>query len=74
MCNECQDVSLMSKNLSDITILNVWDVHYCYIINEISKNKAIDLLQNIDLTEKSGTLQTIKTKKLKMFLGRYKNR
>ena len=66
MCNECQDVSLMSKNLSDITILNVWE--------KISKNKAIDLLQNIDLTEKSGTLQTIKTKKLKMFLGRHKNR
>ena len=66
MCNECQDVSLMSKNLSDITILNVWE--------KISKNKAIDLLQNIDLTEKSGTLQTIRTKKLKMFLGRHKNR
>ena len=43
-------------NLSDIYILNIkTDDYYC-IINGISKKEAINLLQNADLTEKSGTL------------------
>ena len=43
VCNNCQDLFLMSVNLRDITIL-------------ISKNEAIKLLQNADLTKKSWTL------------------
>ena len=35
--------------LSDICILNIKNANYCCIINEISKNEAIKLLQNIEL-------------------------
>ena len=42
-------------NLSNIPILKIKNARYC-IITEISKNEAIQWLQNIDLTEKSGTL------------------
>ena len=42
-------------NLSNITILNIKG--YGYNINSlISKNEAINLLQNVDLTKKSRTL------------------
>ena len=43
-------------NLSDIAILNIHGTDYCCIISEISKSDAINLMQNINLTEKSGTL------------------
>ena len=43
-------------NLSDIAILNITGFNYRCIITGISKREAIKLLQNIDLTEKSGTL------------------
>ena len=47
---------MMSMNLSDIYILNIKDADYHCIINGISKSEAIKLLQNINLTQKSGTL------------------
>ena len=47
---------MMSINLSDITILNIKSSDYCSIISLISKNEAIKLLQNADLTEKCGIL------------------
>ena len=43
-------------NLSDIAILNIQGSDYCCIISLISKNETINLMQNDDLTEKSGTL------------------
>ena len=43
-------------NLSNIAILNIKGSNYLCIISGISKNEAIKLLQNIDLTGKSGTL------------------
>ena len=46
----------MSINLNDIAILNIKGSDYCCIISLISKSKAIKLLQNADLAEKSGTL------------------
>ena len=46
----------MSVNLSDIAILNIKDSDYRCIINLISKDEAIKLMQNADLTERSGTL------------------
>ena len=42
-------------NLSDNAILNIKRSHYPCIINLISKNQAINLMQNADLTEKSRT-------------------
>ena len=56
VCNRC----MISINLNDIAILNIKGCDYCYIISIISKNEAINLLQNADLTEKSGAWQNIK--------------
>ena len=54
-CNRCHDL-IMSMNLSDITILNIKGSDYRCIISLISKNEAINILQNADLIEKSETL------------------
>ena len=65
----CQDLLLMSMNLSDFAILIVKDSNYRSIISGISKNEAINLMQNADLTktlknpkktEKTGKLSNIK--------------
>ena len=47
---------MMSMNLSDIAILNIKGSDYHCVISLISKNEAINLMPNTDLTEKSGTL------------------
>ena len=47
---------MMSMNLNDIAILNIKCSDYRCIISLISKNEAINLMQNADFTEKSGTL------------------
>ena len=43
-------------NLSDISILNIKGPDYCCIIGQNSKSEVINLIQNIDLTKKTGTL------------------
>ena len=48
---------MMSMNLSNIAISNIKGTNYCYIISRISKTKAINVMQNTNLTEKSGTLK-----------------
>ena len=58
--NICHDLLMMSMNLSDIGILNIKGSDYCHIISKIGKSEAINLIQNIDLTKKNGTLQNIK--------------
>ena len=50
--NRCHDLLMMSVNLSDIAILNIKGSDYCCIINLISKYKAVNLMQNADLTDK----------------------
>ena len=55
--NRCHYVLMMSMNLSDIATLNVKVADYGCIISRISKSKAINFTQNIDLTEKSRTLK-----------------
>ena len=47
---------MMSINFSDIAILNNKGCDHHCIISLIIKNEAINLLQNADSTEKSGTL------------------
>ena len=47
---------MMSINLSVIAILNIKSSDYCCINSGSSKNEAINLMQSIDLTEKSRTL------------------
>ena len=56
VCNRCRFLLIMSINLSDISILNIKSSDYHYIISLISKNEAINVMQNADLTEKNGTL------------------
>ena len=56
VCNRRHYLLMMSMNLNDISILNIKGSDYHCIISLISKNEAINLLQNTDLTEKSGTL------------------
>ena len=56
VCNGCHDLLMMSMNFSDIAILNIKGADYCYIISRINKSEAINLMQNIDLTEKNGIL------------------
>ena len=46
----------MSINLNDIAILSIKGSDYRCVISLISKNETITLMQNADLTEKSGTL------------------
>ena len=43
-------------NLSDIAILNIKGSEYRCIVSLISKNEAINLMQNADLNKKSRTL------------------
>ena len=43
-------------NLSNIAILKIKNADYCLFINGISKSEAVNLMQNINLIEKSGTL------------------
>ena len=47
---------MMSVNFRDIAVVNIKGSDYCCIISLISKNEAIDLMQNADLTEKNATL------------------
>ena len=47
---------MMSICLSDIAILNIVGSDFCWTISLISKNEAINLLQNANLTEKIGKL------------------
>ena len=42
----------MCINLSDIAILNIKGSNYHCIISLISKNEALKLIQNADLTKK----------------------
>ena len=46
---------MMCMNLGDIAILNNHDVDYCCIISGISKCEVINLMQNVNLSEKGGT-------------------
>ena len=50
------NVCMMSMNLSDIAILIIKSSDYRRIISFISKKEAINLMQNADLTKRSGTL------------------
>ena len=56
LSNKCNDLLMMSMNLSNIAILNSKGSVYCSIFSLISKNEAMKLMQNADLTIKSETL------------------
>ena len=56
MCNGCHDLLMVSMNLSHAAILNNKDHDYHCIISGISKIEALNLMQNVDLIGKNGTL------------------
>ena len=56
VCSIYHDLLMMSMNLSDIAILNIKGSNYDCVFSLSSKNKAINLLKNVDLTEKSRTI------------------
>ena len=53
LCNRCHDLLLMSNNLSHIPILNIKGFDYRCLISLISKNEAIKLMQNANLTRQN---------------------
>ena len=46
---------MVSLKLRDIAILKIKNTCYCCIITGTSKSEAINVMQNIDSIEKSGT-------------------
>ena len=56
ICKRCHDLLMMSMNLSNIAISNFKGSDYHCIISFNSKNEAINLLQNTNLTKRSRTL------------------
>ena len=56
VCIECHDLLMMTMNLSNVTISNITNAEYHCILSRITKSEAINLIENTDLTEKSGTL------------------
>ena len=60
VCNRCYDLLMVSINLSNMVILNIKYSDFRCIISLISKNEAIKLMENADLTEKSRTLKKVK--------------
>ena len=47
------DLLMMSMNFSNIAVLNIKDSDYRCIISLISKNEAINFMQNAELTKKN---------------------
>ena len=47
---------MMSMILTDVAILNIKGSDYYCIISLIRKNETINVMQNVDLTEKSGII------------------
>ena len=43
ICNGCRDILMMSMNLNDNAILNIYGVGYRRIINRTRKGKAVNL-------------------------------
>ena len=54
--NRMSLIGVMMYNFRDIAILNIHGANYSCIISGISKCEAINLMQNVDLSKKSGTL------------------
>ena len=44
--NGCLVLSMLSINISDIAIIAIRNVDYCFIVHNIGRSKAIDLLKN----------------------------
>ena len=52
-CNRCHNLSMVSIDLNDIATSNIKGSGCRSIISRISKNEAMNLIQNASLTEKA---------------------
>ena len=55
VCNKCHDISMMAYDLGNIAALNVKGVNYRCVLWNMTKNDAINRLNNSKL-DKKGTL------------------
>ena len=53
VCNRCHDISMMAYNLENNAILNIKGVDYRCVIWNMTKNDAINRLNNSKLGDKS---------------------
>ena len=58
ICDWCHDVLMMYINFSDTAILNIHGADYRRIISVISKCETINLMENVDFTEKAEHCKT----------------
>ena len=58
VCNRCHDLTILNGNIFNITIITVKNVDYRFIIHNISKSEAINLLKN-SVLEDSGYILKI---------------
>ena len=58
-CNRWHDLLMTFINLSDMSFSNIKSSNYCCIISLTSKNEAINLMQNTDLTKKRDIITKI---------------
>ena len=52
VCNGCHDLAMLSVNISDIAIITFKNVYYRYIVRNISRSEAINLLKNSVLEDR----------------------
>ena len=52
-CSGCHDMTMLSVNLSNIVIITVKNVDYHCIIHNISKSKAIKILESAVLEDRA---------------------
>ena len=53
VCNRCHDIQMMAYELENITILNVKEIDYKFVIQNTAKNDVINRLNNSNLDDKS---------------------
>ena len=47
LCIGCHNLMVLCFNESDIAIINVKNLHYCWVIHDINKSEAIYLKENL---------------------------
>ena len=52
VCNDCQDLTMLCLNISDIAIITVKNVDYHCIMYDINKSEAVHLLENSVLEDR----------------------
>ena len=46
LCNDFNDLTMISIHVRDIAIITIKNVDYCCIVHNISKSEAINVLKN----------------------------